>query len=72
MPCRYCWVTFVCSCYYATDMPEDVPRMIVCAEVVGVGCLSLIAAYVMRGESGAHVTDTLLLATLLPDFCQLV
>lgn len=46
-------------------MPEDVPRMIVCAEVVSVGCLSLIAAYVMRGRLGVHDTDTLLLATLL-------
>ena len=46
-------------------MPEDVPRMIVCAEVASIGCLSLIATYVMRGRSETQMADTLLLATLL-------
>lgn len=46
-------------------MPTKNPRMIVLAEVVGVGCLSLFAAYLRRMHPGGSLVDTLVPATLL-------
>ncbi|GEM_PF-6085801 len=44
---------------------EEIPRLLVLAEVVSVGCLSLVTAYVRHTQTFFHPTDTLFLATLL-------